>query len=112
MEYRFGDILLLAFPFTDGRSVKKRPALVLLDAGDSDLLLARITSQYVNTDFDVQIEEWRASGVLTPSYIRLHKLATIETVLVDKRLGQLTPMDLGRVEEKLNEIYSNLNGVK
>jgi hypothetical protein len=47
--YRFGDILLLSFPFTGGIGSKRGPALVLLDTGDADVLVARITSQSART---------------------------------------------------------------
>jgi len=45
-NFKTGAVVLIHFPFTDGSSAKKRPALVLLDAGDNDLLLARITTQF------------------------------------------------------------------
>lgn len=106
--YKFGDIVLIAFPFTDGYGVKKRPALVILDTGDHDVLLARITSQYVSTDFDIQIAEWEEAGLLTRSYVRLHKLATIETVLIDRRLGKLSPTDLAEIKQKLSDIYTGI----
>ncbi len=41
----FGDIVLLEFPFTDGQQSKKRPALVLLDTQDGDMIVCRITSK-------------------------------------------------------------------
>jgi mRNA interferase MazF len=106
--YRFGDIVLIAFPYSNNEGNKKRPALVLLDTGDNDLLLARITSQYVSTNFDMQISEWQEAGLLVPSYIRLHKLATLETILIDRRLGHLSSSDLAQVEAKLNEIFGSL----
>lgn len=46
-NYRFGEVVLLAFPFASRREVKRRPALVLLDTGNADILVARITSQDV-----------------------------------------------------------------
>ncbi|MEM0992527.1 MAG: hypothetical protein AAF847_10370 [Bacteroidota bacterium] len=57
MRYQFGDIVLIAFPFTNRGSVKKRPALVLLDTEDNDLLLSRVTSQMADSSFDVQVKE-------------------------------------------------------
>ena len=39
-NFKTGTVVLIHFPFTDGSSAKKRPALVLLDSGDNDLLLA------------------------------------------------------------------------
>jgi mRNA interferase MazF len=103
--YSIGDILLIAFPFTGCGASKKRPALVLLDTGDADVLVARITSQTNNSEYDVMIEEWENAGLLVPSYIRLHKLATLEKVLIDKKLGELSAVDLEKVREKLTEIF-------
>ena len=37
--YDFGDIVLIGFPHTDMQGVFKRPALVLYDAGDLDVLV-------------------------------------------------------------------------
>ncbi len=103
--YSIGDILLIAFPFTAGGASKKRPALVLLDTGDADVLVARITSQTNHSEYDVMIEEWENAGLLVSSYIRLHKLATLEKVLIDKQLGELSATDLEKVREKLTEIF-------
>ena len=54
-NYRFGEIVLLKFPFVELQEAKRRPALVLLDAGDADILAARITSQDVNTEYVCKI---------------------------------------------------------
>ncbi len=81
---------------------------MLLDTEDNDVLLARITSQYIDTDFDLTLTNWRESGLLLPSYIRLHKLATLEMRLIEKRLGSLAQEDLVGVAEKLSKIFNNL----
>lgn len=39
------DLVLIAFPHTDLKKVSKRPALVLFDAGDQDVLVTRVTTQ-------------------------------------------------------------------
>ena len=99
--YRRGEVVLLSFPFTSGDEYRKRPALVLLDTGDEDLVVARITSQIVRTTFDVIITDWQGSGLLLPSIVRLDKLATLEKRLVERRLGELALDDSSRVEEVL-----------
>lgn len=36
---KFGDIVLLKFPYTDETSFKRRPALVLSDTDDGDIIV-------------------------------------------------------------------------
>lgn len=56
--YRFGDIILIGFPYTDLQSISKRPAIVLYDSGDQDVLVARITTQECKTEVDYKILRW------------------------------------------------------
>jgi len=107
-NYRFGEIVLLKFPFVEQQEAKRRPALVLLDAGDADILAARITSQDVYTEYDVVLDEWRQSGLLIPSVIRLHKMATLEKKLVERKLGVLTHKEILNVQAKLQKIWMSI----
>lgn len=107
-NYRFGEVVLLAFPFASRREVKRRPALVLLDTGNADILVARITSQYIDTDYDVKLAEWEQAGLLLPSVVRLHKLATLQKSLVERQLGALTQDDLSKVRLKIQQIFSSI----
>jgi mRNA interferase MazF len=65
-DYRPGEIVLLSFPFADATEVKRRPALVLLDTGDEDIVVGRVTSQVAQVPFDVELAEWREAGLLLP----------------------------------------------
>ncbi len=76
--YYFGNIVLLKFPNTNGKTIKKRPAIVIPDTNDGDIVVVRIASQLFNTEFDIIVENWRDSGLKLPSVIHLHKLATLE----------------------------------
>lgn len=67
----------LNFPFSNLTGSKRRPALVLLNTGDDDIVLARIASQPQQTEFDVDLKEWLAAGLDLPSIVRLDKLATL-----------------------------------
>ena len=90
---------MLSFPFADVHNTRKRPALVLLDSGDADIVVARITSQLARTNRDVEISDWREAGLLLPSIVRLDKLATLGKRLVDQRLGVLSSVDDSRTME-------------
>jgi mRNA interferase MazF len=95
--YASGDVVLLAFPFTDAAGAKRRPALVLLDTGDDDIVVARVTGQLSAAAQDVVLDEWQQAGLLLPSVARLHKVATLQRRLVDRKLGRLAPGDWSRV---------------
>jgi len=47
------------------------------------LIVARITTQNNQTKFDVPIKDWNMIGLLLPSYVRVHKIATIEKNLYE-----------------------------
>jgi mRNA interferase MazF len=107
-SYAAGDVVLLEFPFTDTSGSKRRPALVLLDTGDDDIVVARVTGQLTATPEDVVLDEWQQAGLLLPSVVRLHKVATLQRRLVDKRLGRLTPGDWSRAISVLRQICQSL----
>src|SRR5262245_59503330 len=105
MSYQPGDIVLIAFPYTGGAQSRTRPALVILDTGDADVLVARITTQLHPTPHDVTIVDWRGAGPLAPSVARLHKLATLEKALIHRRLGTLPQVERQSVAGLLRQIY-------
>ena len=104
MLFETGDLVLLRFPFTGQTADKQRPALVLLDAGDDDLLVARVTTHRYASRFDCAIENWMAAGLLAPSTVRLHKLATVEKRLVQRKLGHLDEPDWVMMRPALKRI--------
>jgi len=98
-QYSFGDVVVLPFSYTDLQSEKRRPALILLDADDGDIIAARITSKNNNSLYDIPIESWNEIGLIVPSYVRLHKLTTIEKSHVIKKIGKLSTADQTQVKE-------------
>lgn len=88
-HFKFGQIVLLRFPFTDGISFKRRPALIINDCGDGDVIVCRITSKIYHSEFDIEIKNLEKSGLKLPSVIRVHKIATLEKNLVELKMGQI-----------------------
>ena len=60
-ELKFGDIVLLKFPFTDGKTYKKRPALILRNSKDGDIVVCRITGKLYDSPFDLNLKNSRRS---------------------------------------------------
>lgn len=106
-SYQAGDVILVDFPFTVSGPGKPRPALVILDTGDADLLLARVTTQSRVTTYDVILAGWQQAGLLAPSIVRLHKLATLAKTRVQKHLGSLDTHDRQQVATVLHQITAN-----
>jgi mRNA interferase MazF len=101
---KFGEIVLLKFPFTDSRTIKKRPALVLSDIGDGDIIVCRVTSQLYDSEYDVLIENWEKTGLKLPSVIRVHKIAALQKSLVDIKIGHIE----NSLRKKVKSVFINL----
>lgn len=103
-----GDIVLVSLPDSSGSMGKQRPALVIADTADDDILVARITTQLYSSQFDIKLNDWQIEGLLAQSVVRLHKLATIEKRLVSRKMGVLTPSDRFAVKPVMQRIIDQL----
>ena len=73
---KFGDVVLVPFPFTDQTSAKRRPAIVV--SSDAyhrerpDVIVVAVTSRTGKpvSVGDVMIEDWREAGLLKVSLIK------------------------------------------
>ena len=90
IRYRWGDVVLVAFPLSDMSGAIRRPGLVLFDSGDEDVVLARITTQAMRDRTDVRLVDWKAAGLIAASVVRLSKIATIRKSLIDRHLGAVS----------------------
>ena len=81
----------MAFHQTAGGKV--RPAVVLLDAGDDDLVAAPVTSRARSSEYDLSLQDWRAAGLNVPSTVRIHKLTVLLKSEIVRHLGCLAKQD-------------------
>ena len=91
------EVVLLPIPFTDLKSRKVPPAIVIGRQG-ADLFLVPISSQLSNTDF--ALKEWRAAGLNVACGAKA-QVATVEENLVVKSVGFLSPVDRQLLNERL-----------
>lgn len=81
--YNFGDVVLVPFPFTDQKTTKKRPAVVVSSAAYNrvrpDVILMAITSQLSGYPRigEVLVADWKVAGLVKASVIK-PILTTIE----------------------------------
>lgn len=104
-RYSFGDVLLIRFPFSDSSNGSKRPAVVLYDSADLDILLCRVTTQAHFSAADFSVSDWKRVGLLRKSYVRIGKMATLEKGMIQRKLGSLLPFDVAEAKRILKEIF-------
>ena len=107
-EFNFGDVVLIQFPFTDSSETKKRPALIVKDTKDGDIIVNRITGKVKDTSEDIEINDWKISGLLISSTIRIHKIATISKKLIERKLGSLSITDSEKVMRESKRFWSTI----
>ncbi len=109
--YKFADIVLVPFPFTDQSTIKKRPAVIVssreYNNGRPDLIIMAITSSLHQIEKlgEEVLVDWQGAGLLKPSVFK-PILATVENTLILKKLGQLQ----GEDKRILNKIIQDIFG--
>jgi mRNA interferase MazF len=107
-RYRPGDVVLVMLPYTGGEGAKRRPAVVLLDVDDADVIVVPVTSQAIRTRFDVALQNWSQAGLRLPSIVRVDKPAALHRRLIDRALGALTDRDWADVRAGVRALWDSL----
>jgi len=85
------DVVLLPIPFSDLSSSKVRPAIVIgRGSYQGDIFLVPVTSRLDHCDFP--LAQWQSCGLNVPSGVKA-QIATVDSGLVRKVLGSISPAD-------------------
>lgn len=104
--YSQGEVVVVDFPATSGQPGKTRPSLVVFDAGDADLILAKLITISRRSTYDVQLSDWAAAGLRAPTVVRIDKLITLENSLVKRIMGRLSPSDYQAIGKVLKSMLA------
>jgi mRNA interferase MazF len=104
-----GDIVLIRFPQTDLQTGKLRPALVIAQSPGryADVLLAFVSSRTYQAipEFDEIIDtsdsDYASTGLKVRSIIRIARLTTVESSVINARLGSISPERLKLIKKRL-----------
>jgi len=104
-----GTIVLVKFPFTDLKTSKRRPAIIVSRDRNinNDFIVAFITSvipeELSDTDllFDTHHKDFKKSGLTKSSIIKGDKLATLNKSIFTGELGSLSKDTLKEINIRL-----------
>ena len=107
------DIVLVPFPFDNLKTSKVRPAICLTsEVGHYDhLVIAFITSRtdLLKEASDLLLldesESFKMTGLKTSSMIRLHRLVSVPSKLIRRKLGRLPDALKFRGDLRLKELF-------
>ncbi|NLY75054.1 MAG: type II toxin-antitoxin system PemK/MazF family toxin [Firmicutes bacterium] len=108
--YNQRDVLIVRIPFTDLKSSKKRPVLVLsndrYNAKSKDLIVAAITSNISSKVFSVIIssDDMETGSLKTTSCIRADKIYTISQDIVIIKIGAVKDHIFQKVIRKIEQL--------
>lgn len=101
MEYYQGDIVIVPFPFTNLKTAKVRPAVVVsnehINKKTEDVILAAMTTTIRNDEFSFELHNSFLSYPLRKSEVRCNKLFTCEKRIIHKVISKMNDDSLSQL---------------
>lgn len=105
-----GNVVLVAFPFSDLKGHKVRPALVLATVEFDNLILCQITSKPYSSKTAIRLESSDFSQGKLPvtSFIRPDKIFTADTSIIKSKAGELTVKKKNMVLQRVRKLLTRI----
>lgn len=103
MNYSKGDVVLLPYPFTDLKTTKVRPAVVIAtqDGRYSDVFVVPLTSRTGNLNIgEFVLKDWSKAGLNVASAAK-RGCVLIDTGLIKLKVGGLSKRDVMSLNNSL-----------
>lgn len=104
-----GQVVVVAFPYSDLSSAKKRPALLISNPdGSGDVVLCQITSRSSSDEHSIKLtsKDFTDGHLPVDSFIRSNKLFTAHQSIILNAAGQITSEKYQSVIGKIVELIS------
>lgn len=104
-----GDIVVIPFPYSDLSNAKRRPALVLAESSNNDLILCQITSQKVRDSVAVKLtsDDFLHGSLSKESNIRPNKIFTADSKIILYKIGSLKTKKFDEIIETIINIFKS-----
>ncbi len=98
-------MISVKFPQSGRDEKKRRPAVVVLDIGDADIVVVPVTSVARSLAGDHPIPDWSGAGLIKPSWVRLAKVFFVLKTEVGSRYGRLSDSDRTLIAQSWASLY-------
>lgn len=105
MSYSKGDVILLPYPFTDLKTRKVRPAVVVSKDTEKydDIFVVPLTSKINNlSETEFSLSGWEAAGLNVPTAVKRGCILVDPTIII-KKVGVLSEADQKSVDSALKK---------
>jgi len=94
-----GEVVVLAFPFSDLSASKRRPALVITPLQGDDIILCMITSKAIKDSNAIRLtnSDFVSGGLSRQSNVRPNRLFTADSRIILRSIGKLS-------DDKMKEV--------
>ena len=106
-KFTVGSIVSVAFPFSNLKGQKMRPALVLANVEFDNLILCQITSKSYTSKISISLKstDFATGGLPIISYVRPDKLFTADAIIIKSIAGQLTAKSRDAILKKVRNLF-------
>lgn len=106
-KFSKGQVIFVNFPFSNLKSSKVRPAVILAEAEFGNVILCQVTSKPYSSKVAIRIqtEDFARGTLTTTSYVRPDKIFTAETSIIQEIIGELNPEIIRRISQKIRELF-------
>lgn len=104
----YGDIVVIAYPFSDLQTFKKRPCVVLKELGE-DIVAVFISSRIEKkSKDDILLKRSSANNLVVDSLIKVWKINTVHKKLIRAKIGTLDDADKVKLKGTLLKFIKEL----
>jgi mRNA interferase MazF len=116
MKYKLKqrEMLLIPIPFSDLKSKKRRPVIVIsnniYNQKTEDIVVVAVTSNIQKKDYTILItqNDMEEGNLPKDSMIRVDKIYSLSQLIVVKRLGKIKQMTFERIVAHLNRLMASV----
>jgi len=107
-----GDIVLINIPFSDLKSTKKRPVIIVskneYNNKQQDIIVVAVTSNLVSKDYTVEFDkaDMKQGTILTKSCVRADKIFSLDKSLVIKKFGAVSDKIIAKTINLISDVVA------